>query len=176
KYSDSLGLSRRAANVNSSPSQRAINFTVNNLIHRIRKIDPTFRYRTIRAVGPAGRLNQNDITALQQFLSNAQIGSLCAPAEGSATRPLFPNDPSQISHIFRNSENHVNPTFSSSRNRYIELFRNTASNPANLDNTRVSSGARAAGIEGFTQNYNNGQVWVHIRNGSINNAGVNRNE
>ncbi len=77
-----------------------------------------------------------------------------------------------LTHIFRNAVGHVNPTTATSQLRYLNLFSNVASNPANLVKT-VNPEAAKAGVQTFMQTFNNGTVWVQVRNGVIFDAGVN---
>jgi hypothetical protein len=88
-------------------------------------------------------------------------------------------DFSKAGHIFRNSPGHVNPSSLASQQRYAALFERVASNSANLRTDAVRSGimtqdAANAGSSAYTWIARNGeQVWVIIRNGVIQNAGVN---
>jgi hypothetical protein len=77
-----------------------------------------------------------------------------------------------LTHIFRNAAGHVNPATATSQFRYLNLFSNVASNPANLVKT-VNTEAAKAGVQTFMQTFNNGTVWVQVRNGVIFDAGVN---
>lgn len=79
-----------------------------------------------------------------------------------------------LTHIFRSALGHVNPATVSSQMRYMGLFQSVASNTANLRTDLVNPLAARAGGQMFTQIFNNGQVWVQVRNGAIYNAGVNR--
>lgn len=88
-------------------------------------------------------------------------------------------NPSRAEHIFRDAPGHVNPASAGSRARFARLFENVASNPANLRPDAVQAGliaqqAAAAGVQAFTWTGRTGQVWVTVRNGLIENAGVNR--
>ena len=76
-------------------------------------------------------------------------------------------------HLFREAAGHVNPTTASSRARYTALFEAVASKGANRNDAILPQAARNAGMQGFTQVFNGGQVWVHAINGKITNAGVN---
>jgi len=88
----------------------------------------------------------------------------------------FPAGPSAaaLPHIFRAAVGHVNPSTLASMNRFIALFRSVAANPANRNPGVVSQGAAAAGKQGFSQIFRSGsQVWAHVRDGRIVDAGVN---
>lgn len=170
-YVDDDGLTKRSTRAMTS-SSALVNFQVRGLIQQIRRYDTTFTYQTVRPIGPRGRFNGRDIAVLQQTLTNARSAGFCGP--GASNAPRFPVNPGQVQHIFRNDVGHVNPLTLSSQGRFINLFRSVAANPANRDNSRIPSGGQNAGIQGFTQTHNSGQVWVHVRNGTINNAGINR--
>lgn len=60
-----------------------------------------------------------------------------------------------------------------SKERYINLFEKVGNNPANLNQSILAPNAIQNGVQGFTQNFRNGQVWVHARDGKIFDAGVN---
>jgi RHS repeat-associated protein len=83
-------------------------------------------------------------------------------------------------HVFREAPGHVNPASANWRARYIREFEQVASNPANMRADAVQRGiitqqAADAGVQAFTQTTSRGrQVWVTVRNGIIQNAGVNR--
>ncbi len=105
---------------------------------------------------------------------------VCAPVGllGGAIKalniPLWNPNPGKVGHIFQKVSGHVAPRSNASRNRFIKLFQNVASNPANLrDDYRLPSGAKNAGIKVYTQNFNHGQIWVYVRNGVIQDAGKN---
>ena len=87
-------------------------------------------------------------------------------------------DPSRAGHIFREAAGHVNLASAGSQARFARLFENVASNPANLRADAVQAGlitqqAAEAGLQAFTWTGRSGQVWVTVRNGVIQNAGVN---
>jgi hypothetical protein len=95
-------------------------------------------------------------------------------AEGLAAR----FDPSRAGHIFREAAGHVNPASAASQGRFARLFEQVASNPANLRADAVQAGlltqqAAEAGVQAFTWTGRTSQVWVTIRNGVVQNAGVN---
>ena len=82
-------------------------------------------------------------------------------------------------HVFRSAAGHVNPTTVASQMRFVGLFQRVSSNPANLRVDAVAArlmtqDAASAGVSTYTQTMRGGaQVWVHVRNGEIVNAGVN---
>ena len=88
-------------------------------------------------------------------------------------------DPNRVGHIFRDSPGHVNPGSAASQSRFASLFEGTASNSANLRSDAVQAGiitqeAANSGVRAFSQTMRNGeQIWVTVRNGVIQNAGVN---
>ncbi|GEM_PF-567915 len=82
-------------------------------------------------------------------------------------------------HVFRTAAGHVNPATLSSQFRFVQLFQRVSARPANIRPDAVAArlmtrDAAAAGVSTYTQTMRNGsQVWVHVRNGEIVNAGVN---
>ena len=85
---------------------------------------------------------------------------------------------SNLGHIFKNSLGHADPQSAASQSRYIQLFESVSNNSANLRVDAVSAGlipqqAAKAGVQVYTQSFQNGQVWVFVRNGRIYDAGVN---
>lgn len=79
-------------------------------------------------------------------------------------------------HIFRRAEGHVLPPRSlSTRERYLNLFKNIAASPDNArPMTNLSTKAINADIEVYSKTYRNGkELWVEIRNYEIQNAGIN---
>ncbi len=80
---------------------------------------------------------------------------------------------SVLGHIFRDAAGHVNPSTVASQNRYIRLFESVANNPANLNQSILAPRAIENGVQGFTQSFKNGQIWVQVKDGKIFNAGVN---
>lgn len=87
--------------------------------------------------------------------------------------------PARLRHIFRPELGYVNPQTLASQARFLRLFAQVASSPQNLRPDAVQVGiitqdAANAGVQAFTWNGITGQVWVTVRNGVIQNAGVNR--
>jgi len=84
-------------------------------------------------------------------------------------------NPQLLDHIFRDAKKggHVNPATDASKSRFWRLFEHVASDVKNLDQSRLPQGAVDAGVKGFFKQYREGEVWVHVRNGEIQNAGVN---
>ena len=80
-----------------------------------------------------------------------------------------------LGHIFRNAVGHVNPATVASKVRYLRLFEEVASDPANLRSAYNLPGpALGAGVKVYTKIFRGGkQVWVYVRNSKIINAGVN---
>jgi RHS repeat-associated protein len=109
------------------------------------------------------------------------LGAIChfGGEGGGGNEPLFDSRPARVGHIFRPAFGHVNPASAASQFRFVRLFQSVASNSANLRADAVQAGliapqAEAAGVRVFTQIFRNGeQVWVTVRNGVIENAGVN---
>jgi hypothetical protein len=73
----------------------------------------------------------------------------------------------------------VNPVSAGPQARFARLFEQVASNPANLRADAVAAqiitqDAANAGAQAFTAVAKSGeQIWVVVRNGEIQNAGVN---
>lgn len=87
-------------------------------------------------------------------------------------------DPARARHLFREASGHVNPASSTAQGWWAKLFERVASNPANLRADAVKAGiitqeAANAGVQAFTWTASDGQVWVIVRDGVIQNAGVN---
>lgn len=99
-------------------------------------------------------------------------------ATSSAERLTARFDPSRAEHIFRDAAGHVSPASAESQARFARLFEHIASNPANLRADAVQARlippqAAEEGMQAFTWTGRIGQVWVTVRNGVIQNAGVN---
>ena len=79
------------------------------------------------------------------------------------------------SHIFRSSVGHVQPKTVSSQNRFVDIYKNVASNSDNLCSSRyLSIQAKESGVNFFSKTSRNGkEIWVHVRDSEIQNAGVN---
>ncbi|MFN0246110.1 MAG: toxin TcdB middle/N-terminal domain-containing protein [Kofleriaceae bacterium] len=109
------------------------------------------------------------------------VSALFAPLNSSIAgvmRVAARYDPKRADHIFRSAPGHVNAVSAGSRARFARLFEAIASNPANLRTDAVHVGlisqyAANAGVQAFTWTGMTGQVWVTVRNGLIQNAGVN---
>lgn len=87
-------------------------------------------------------------------------------------------DPSRADHIFRDTPGHVNPSTAEAQARFARLFERVASDPTNLRSDAVSARlitpqAADVGVEAYTWVGPDGQVWVTVRHGLIENAGVN---
>ncbi|MFY9620674.1 MAG: kelch repeat-containing protein [Pyrinomonadaceae bacterium] len=92
-------------------------------------------------------------------------------ASGARTTATF--DAGRTGHIFRQSPGHVTPGTAASQGRFARLFERVASNPKNARPDLVTPAKARSGVQVYTQTFRNGQVWVEIRNGIIQNAGVN---
>jgi hypothetical protein len=111
--------------------------------------------------------------------SETAVGIEGVTAAGAATmaqkgaRAVW--DASRAAHIFRDAAGHASPGTAASQERFIRLFQEVASDPANANIGVVKSQeAVAAGVQGFAKVFRTGeQVWVHVRNGMIIDAGVN---
>ncbi len=80
-----------------------------------------------------------------------------------------------LGHIFKAGDGHVAPTTGASQQRFINLFERVANNPNNQNPNVLSNFQRTnTTVQGFSQNFRNGQVWAQAGNGRIFNAGVNR--
>jgi len=97
-----------------------------------------------------------------------------AGAAGAAAQGAARFDWTRAAHIFRDAVGHVNPLSEATRIRFAQLFEAVASNPANFrPNFPLPQAAQAAGVQAFTQAFQNGQVWVYVLNGKIIDAGMN---
>ena len=112
--------------------------------------------------------------------AGSQGGSSTTPGKGTgqATQAAARFDPERTGHIFRDAPGHVNPASAASQDRFARLFEQVASNLNNLRNDAVQAGlitqqAANSGVQAFTSTMKGGQVWVTVRNGVIQNAGVN---
>jgi hypothetical protein len=83
-------------------------------------------------------------------------------------------DWSRAGHVFRDALGHVNPTSVATRERYASLFEAVAADSNNLRvDIKLPAQAVQSGVQLFTRQFRNGQVWVYVRDGKIINAGVN---
>lgn len=126
-------------------------------------------------VPQSGRIDQ-DYTFEKLFIPFNILKSSIFNAFSSASKGLtntVTRSESVLGHIFRNAPGHVNPSTVASQNRYIKLFESVANNPSNLNQNILAPNAIKNGVQGFTQTFKNGQIWVHTRNGKIFDAGVN---
>ncbi|NJL26803.1 MAG: RHS repeat-associated core domain-containing protein [Thermoanaerobaculia bacterium] len=126
-----------------------------------------------------------DTGGVPEFVIFLPVGRI-SKALGGLRRGMVPGrvnaavrfEPSRAGHVFREAVGHVNPGSAGSQARFAQLFENVASNPANLRADAVQAGlitqqAAEAGLQAFTWAGRSGQVWVTVRNGVIQNAGVN---
>ena len=109
--------------------------------------------------------------------ASAAAGDAESTAEGAgadaSSQVQF--DWNRAAHIFRNATGHVNPATNAEKEAYAKLFERVASN---LENARpdfpLDPNAVRAGVKAFTEALDTGeQVWVYVRNGLIEDAGVN---
>ena len=110
----------------------------------------------------------------------AVVGKLASKAFARLYSKFFVRfDARRVAHIFRNASGHVNPGSAASQARYARLFERVASDPRNFRQDGVSAGvitqhAWDAGVRAFTWTSRSGrQVWVAVRGGIIQDAGVN---
>jgi hypothetical protein len=100
-------------------------------------------------------------------------------AEHAPPPPQVRWNPKRADHVFRDKEGHL-PRNEPNKEGWITTFIDVASNPANFrpDAVRASLttsfGAGQASVRAYTQVLPSGeQVWVTVRNGEIQDAGVN---
>ena len=90
----------------------------------------------------------------------------------------MPTGKSQLDHIFdpsKSDKGHLAPKTESSKDRAGQMFENITADPNNKRPDLVTNPHKQkAGIEIYTKEQNNGQIWVETRNGVIQDAGVNR--
>ena len=90
----------------------------------------------------------------------------------------MPSGKSQLDHIFdpkKIDEGHLAPKTQSSRDRAGRMFEGVTTNPSNKRPDLVTDpNKQKAGIEVYTKDQRNGQIWVETRDGVIQDAGVNR--
>jgi hypothetical protein len=113
------------------------------------------------------------VTAVENFASTASTALAACGAPAAATF-----DAARAGHIFRDAAGHVNPATAASQARFARLFERIASDPANIRADAVQAGlitqhAADAGVQAYTWTGRSGQVWAAVRNGIIQNAGVN---
>lgn len=107
------------------------------------------------------------------------IWDKCEQIRASTAAAAARFDWSRAGHIFRDADGHVNPGSQGSQARFAQIFESVASNPANLrpdavENGIITEAAPNNGVQAFTVFARSGeQVWVTVRNGLIQNAGVN---
>lgn len=142
------------------------------------RIGGNFRdvYGGLRDVSGGLQTDMNAQMAIGGLLNGLRglIGAGLSGLRSLLARESVSFDWSRAGHIFRDAAGHVNPASATSQARYAEIFERVASNPANLrTGYPLPPGAAAAGIRVYTQIFRNGQVWVWVRNGVIQNAGIN---
>ncbi|MDB4912416.1 MAG: hypothetical protein JWM95_60 [Gemmatimonadetes bacterium] len=125
----------------------------------------------------------NAVTGLGDLLTAAGLNPSVQGAGGralagaSALFGVVANGPKveakAMGHIFRDAVGHVNPGTATSEARYMGLFEAVAGNAANRNDAVVAAAGQAAGVQGFTQRFRQGEVWVHVIGGKITNAGIN---
>lgn len=118
-------------------------------------------------------------TAFARAFRGREFGLVYSGPDGSGFQSAYgapiqlPVAAGKLAHIFSRGVGHVAPRFLSSQQRFVRLFSRVASNPANANPAIASPAATAAGQQGFSQVFRNGQVWVLTRGGQIMDAGVN---
>lgn len=106
----------------------------------------------------------------------AAAGTVLVGAGGAgATQLAAKFDWNRVDHIFREADGHVNAIDPADQERFANLFERVASSSKNLrSDFPLPAGAIRAGIQAFTQRLPSGeQVWVYVRNGIIQDAGIN---
>ncbi|WP_029215379.1 RHS repeat-associated core domain-containing protein [Kallotenue papyrolyticum] len=151
----------------------AVGFATYALTHRG---DFNWKHAALYAAGGAvvGATLGAGAHAAAGFIARAgAVGA--AGATATAAQNVVKFDWKRVDHIFRNAPGHVNPSSAASQARFARLFEEVASNPNNLrSNFPLPQGAVRAGIQVYTQVFRNGeQIWVYVRNGIIQDAGVN---
>jgi RHS repeat-associated protein len=118
---------------------------------------------------------------IASFGLSSLIGNIVGKVLRTLTAPLrvkFPKTIGKIKHIFKTDTGHVNPAVTD-RPYYIREWQRIASNPANFRPNAVASGLTTqhgvnAGVKAYTKVVpGQGQLWVLVRNGIIQDAGVN---
>jgi hypothetical protein len=88
-------------------------------------------------------------------------------------------DVKRIDHIFLAKKGHVNPLDPAARQTWIDIFERVASNksflrPDAVQAKIITQHAADAGVQAYTWTASTGQqVWVAVRQGLIQDAGVN---
>ena len=102
--------------------------------------------------------------------------ALLGAGGAGATQLTTTFDWNRVDHIFRESQGHLNVADAATQAKFAQLFERVASNPSNLrPDFSLPPGAVRAGIQAFTQSLPSGeQVWVYVRNGIIQDAGINQ--
>uniref|UniRef100_UPI003877D317 RHS repeat domain-containing protein n=4 Tax=Tenacibaculum maritimum TaxID=107401 RepID=UPI003877D317 len=127
------------------------------------------------------KLDLKTISSKKGVLLNSE-GNLHEVNLGSRKQSVFLekiNPKIKSSHIFVNKEKyiqslnrfqkHLNPSTLTSKVRALRLYHSISSNPSNL------IGTNQYGIQIYQQSFNNGTVWVHMKDGVMKSAGVNIN-
>jgi hypothetical protein len=117
--------------------------------------------------------------ALAYTAGTVMVGFAAALQTARAAGSNVTFDWSRARHIFRPDIGHVNPATMASKQRFAALFEEVASNSANLRTDAVQANiitqqAANAGVRAYTWTSRSGeQIWVAVRNGLVENAGVN---